>query len=564
MIEKNFKENYFLMIACLVAIVVMLPIAFFGIPSGNDMPQHFRFAQTFYDSLTTGDGFPSWADKENFGYGDIGIRFYPPLAYYFLAFTRILVGNWYDATWLTFMFWMVLGCYGIYLWAHCWLSVKESAFSAMFFAIFPYHLSQIYINFNYSEFVGAAVLPFCFAFLTRIFQRRKWTDVLGLAVAYSALILSHLPLLVIGSLCLLLYALMFLRKENFIQPLIKSAISVGISLAASAFYWIKMIGEMKWVSVSSEKYSTGYYGYENHFFPFYFHSFNMDFKLGYFLITDLPVILDFLFLVSIIIYFVYRKSKNLQGTQAEGIVRKVLPLGLFAFFMLTPLSRPIWQILTPLQKVQLPSRWLAIVAICGAVVAGATIHYLIESGSLKKRGWVYGYGAILFVILMFNFIYNLHPVAFVPIERGEFESQMQKLYDEKSFDCWWTVWSNADALKIKEKISIEAREAKVITWEAEKRIFEVSAGNEGKVRIATFYYPLWQATVNGTQVGIEKDENGAMLIAVGSEKSTIELYFQEPLSVRVASILSLLTWLFLGGAAVFLLGKKLFSSKQLV
>lgn len=141
---------------------------------------------------------------------------------------------------------------------------------------------------------------------------------------------------------------------------------------------------------------------------------------------------------------------------------------------------------------------------------------------------------------------------------------MQELSENQSFNCWWSVWSKADALKIKEKISVETRQAKIISWEAEKKIFQISTGNDAKARIATFYYPLWQATVNGNPVEIEKDENGAILIPVSSEKSTVELSFQESLPVRVASILSLLTWLFLGGFLTFLFGKKLFSSKQFV
>jgi hypothetical protein len=64
-------------IACLAAVVVMLPIAVWGIPDGADLPQHFQFAQTYYDALTSGDGFPNWSARENFGYGSIGIRFLP-------------------------------------------------------------------------------------------------------------------------------------------------------------------------------------------------------------------------------------------------------------------------------------------------------------------------------------------------------------------------------------------------------------------------------------------------------------------------------------------------------
>ncbi|MDQ3181924.1 MAG: 6-pyruvoyl-tetrahydropterin synthase-related protein [Acidobacteriota bacterium] len=539
-----------------------MPIAFFGIPEAVDMPQHFKFAQTYYESLTTGDGFPNWAGNENFGYGDVGIRFYPPLEYYFLAVAGILVGNWYDAAWMTFVFWMVSGCLGVYFWTRCWLSKKESAVAACFYAVIPFHLNQLYISFNnYSEFAAASILTFCFAFLTRIFKRDKISDVHGLAIFYALLILTHLPLTIIGSLCLLVYALTFLRRSNFIQPFIKCVIACGIALSASAFYWVGMITEMSWLKHVSEKFSGGRFSFNEGFFPFYYHAVFFSETAW---IIDFAAILTFLFLTSAVVYFLFKKRGNTDDNPVKNVFQTVLPLGLFAFFMVTPLSRPIWEIITPLQKVQFPARWMTIVSMCGAVVAAASVHYLLKGNFLKQRVWSYGCLVFISTVALYNFIYIFHPTSFAPISREKFDNQMQELSENQSFNCWWSVWSKADALKIKEKISVETRQAKIISWEAEKKIFQISTGNDAKARIATFYYPLWQATVNGNPVEIEKDENGAILIPVSSEKSTVELSFQESLPVRVASILSLLTWLFLGGFLTFLFGKKLFSSKQFV
>jgi len=560
---KTSNERFYLAVACLVAVVAILPIAFFGIPDGYDLPQHFQFAQTYYDSLTNGDGFPSWSDKENFGYGGVGIRFYPPLAYYALAFARMLVGDWYNAAWLTFTFWMVLGCLGVYFWIRWWFSAKEAAIAACFYAIIPYHLSQLYIAFNYAEFAASAILPFCFAFLTRVFQRGKTSDVLGLSISFGLLLITHLPLGLIGSISLFVYALTLLQKKNFLKPVVKSAIGAVIGLAASAFYWVGMVGEMKWLNHASDRYSTGHYGFAQSFFPFYFHALETDNKFSI-ILSDFAIILNLLFILSAVIYLIYRKNNWEKVEQPKSVFQTVVPLGLFAFFMVTPLSRPIWEIITPLQKVQFPARWLTIVSMCGAVVAAASVHYLLKGNFLKRRVWAYGCLIFLSTVALYNFVYIFHPTSFVPIAREKFENQMQELPEAQSFNAWWSVWSKADALKTTQKIVLETRQTKVISWEAEKRIFEVSAGNDAIARVATFYYPHWQATVNGNSVEVGMDENGAILIPVGSEKSTVELYFQEPLMVRIASILSLITWLFLSMVFVFIFVKKLFFTKQIL
>jgi hypothetical protein len=554
--RKKSKVWWYPGIACLAAIITILPIVIFGIPSGNDLPQHFQFAQTYYDSLVNGDGFPNWSAQENFGYGGIGIRFYPPLSYYVLAFARIIAGNWFDAAWLTFMFWMALGCVGVYFWARCWLSPKESAIAAVFYAIIPYHLNQLYISFVYADFAGAAILPFCFAFLTGVLRGEKKSDILGLATAYALLVLTHLPTTIIGSLSLAFYALILLQRGKIFHQTIKTSIGIGLGLAASSFYWFRMVSEMSWLNHAAEKYSSGHYYFANRFFPLYFHAIATDYRDN-FIISDIIITLCLLFLASPIVYLFYRKTKDSESSRESDIFRRVLPLGLFAFFMITPLSYPLWKILTPLQKVQFPMRWMAVVSMCGAIVTAGAVHFLLKGDFLKKRFWAYTSVIFPALFLLLNFTYIWYPSAFVPIPREKFESDIRELPDKQNYEFWWSVWSKPKALEIKEKVLTgQDRNVIINEWEPEKRGFTVSDGMPSNARIATFYYPRWQAEVNGNPVSIEKDENGAMLIPLHAEKSTVKLYFQEPAAIRIASIFSILSWLLIIAAFLLLLRKK--------
>src|SRR4030095_3932110 len=81
----------------------------------------------------------------------------------------------------------------------------------------------------------------------RVCDQARWRDAVGLSAAYATLALSHLPLAVFGSLILLLYALMSIPRvhanKNFLQ--LSSAVILG--LAASAFYWLRMVAEMSWI-----------------------------------------------------------------------------------------------------------------------------------------------------------------------------------------------------------------------------------------------------------------------------------------------------------------------------
>ena len=538
------NEWRYLVIICIASVIVMLPIVIFGIPAGNDLEQHFQFAQTYYNSILSGDGFPNWSSSENFGYGSIGIRFYPPLAYYVLAFARMIAGSWFDSAWLAFMFWMALGCIGVYYWSRCWLSPKESAIAGIFYAFSLYHLNQLYISFVYADFAGASVLPFCFAFMTRVVKRERKSDILYLGVSYAGLVLTHLPTTVIGSLALAVYFFVVVNKSSFLRQIIKTSLGIAFGLAASSFYWVRMVSEMSWLNHSSDEYSSGHYYFANQFFPLSLHASSVAYKPNL-VQADILMALCLLFLASAVVYLFYRRTNPSETNPEAHVFRFVLPIGIFAFAMATDLSYPIWKILTPLQKVQFPLRWMSVVSMCGAVVTAASVHFLLKGGFLKRRAWIYI--SIIFVALfsIVNITYTLHPSSFVPIPRQDFEAQMRDLPEQKNRTFWWSIWSKPDALKITEKVVTGNRQSTVTNWKPEERDFTIKAGEQGFARVATFWYPRWRAEVNGTLVEVSHDDNGAILIPIPAQEATVRLWFQEPAAITLAAVLSMLTWLLL-------------------
>lgn len=566
MFKINFKlSNKWLYfgIIFLAAVLVMLPIAFFGIPEGHDLPQHFQFANAYYDSLMTGDGFPNLSSRENFGYGSIGIRFYPPFAYYTMAFFRIICGNWFDAAWVTFTFWMIVGCAGTYFWARWWLPEKFSAIAAVFYAFAPYHLNQLYTSFIYADFAGAGILPFCFAFQTRVFRRGRNSDILGLAFFYALLILTHLPSALIGSLCLGIYGLILIEKENAVKQLTKSAVAAFLGLAASSYYWTAMVSEMNWLNHATEKYQSGHYYFGDGFFPVYFFAKVPGELKDNLILTDMLLVFGFSFLASALVYVFYRRTKAAEKCEVSVIYKTVLPLGLFALFMITPLSYPIWKIITPLQKIQFPLRFMSVIMMCGSIIAAAAVHFFIKGDLFKKRRWLYSSIAFVVALLVLDTVYIFDPGAFVPIERAKFESEMRELPDKQNYDFWWAVWSKPDALKIREKVLAENRESAITDWKPEQRTFTVEAGTPVDARIATFYYPHWKAEVNGVAVPVRQDAQGVIIIPLPSEKANVNLYFQEPPLNKIASVISITVWLFLL-TAFLLLWRKKFSFRKLM
>lgn len=535
------KDSFGIGVVFLVALTVMLPVSLFGIPSGSDLPQHYQFANTYYQSILAGEFFSGWAAHENQGLGGIGIRFYPPLASYVLAVARILTGNWYEASCAAFFFWMLTGCLGIYFWAREHLSPMESAGAAALFAIAPYHLTQLYQFFLYAEFAALAFLPFCFAFLTKVCLRRKPVDVICLAAFYGLLILTHIPTTIVGSISLGLYATFLIDWRKFGETISRLILSVGIALSATAFHWLKIITEIGWLNHLSPQFSSGDYDYRLSFFPIYFSSPDKYFaKVAY--LKDFVSIGALIFLLlPLFSFLLWKLTKASDGESKNKSFRGLIFVGLFAFFMSTSLSAFVWEAFAPLQKIQFPFRWLSVVSAIGAVAFIIGAKQLINFSQKLKRAAIYPVLLILLSVTLFDITQIILPSA--PYTRDAFEQEINNLVNEKGFDCWWTVWAKQSAFEQTEKVLIENRETNIQNWSATEKALTISPGKTADVNLAVFYYPHWKASVNGQPTEISPAGNGLISFPVPAEKSEVHLRFEERRHIRLAFYISGAAWL---------------------
>lgn len=539
------EDRVCLVVILFVSFVAISPMLFLGIPDGADLIQHLQFAATYQDSIFSKDFLPVWAASDNNGFGSIGVRFYPPLSSYFFALLRILAGNWYDAIWLNFLLWMFIGCVGIYFWAREWLTPKASTVPALLYIIAPYHLAQIYQMWLNAELVAAAVLPFCFLLATRICRRGRLMDVLLFAVAYSLLLLSHIPSIIIGSLSLAVYALILLDWSQYRKTFVRFFAAFALSVSATAFYWVKIVTEIDWVKHSSSEYSTGYYDSNQQLFPLYI-SAGGNYVKRVSWHFDASIILTSLLFLPAIIYL------GLQIRKSQRQDRKIFfafsATGLFALFMMSLPSSFVWQSSSILQKVQFPWRWLSVLSIVSVLAFAFAFERLNLQNKTVKRISTYLALLLIFSIVLFNLTQSI--ILSDPLKRVALEGKLANLREEQGCDCWWTSWAKSRAFERSEKVAAESRTVKIKMWKATEREFTIEAGEPTNIRVATFFYPYWQAQVEDQAVQIQRDEDGSILIPVEGKKSSVKLYFREPKFLKSALVLSLMTWLLLFGALI--------------
>jgi hypothetical protein len=410
----------------------------------------------------------------------------------------------------------------------------QSLIAAAIYIFAPHHLNQIYNNFLFAEFNATAVIPFCFLFVTRVCRKTEKADVLGLAVAYAFLILMHLPLTIICSVVLGIYALILLPRERIFSTLFKLSLAVISALVLTAFYWLRLVTEMDWVKHSTPKYFSGTWDYQTNFLLQIENIVNFQDDVLNLWLADLMLLS--IVLISIPSFIFLIKSKF----TASKLVPAMFAVLVFSIFMTTPLSNFVWANLPFLQKVQFPWRWLGVVSLFGAIFASIGIIRLSET--LKNSRNILlpiGVGAI-FLVFVFTSAFIVKGAVYN--SRQEFNRQLNTLESAESFDCWWTIWAEKSAFNQKEKVAVPNREVKIQTWSDTDRIFTVSAGEAQTVTVATFYYPHWKAFVNEQIAEISPTSSGTISFVIPAEESKVRLFFEEPGFIQIAFKISLIGW----------------------
>ena len=130
----SFRTWWFCIIAILFAcgLTIILPIAIGGLHASGDLGVYLGFSEEFRSSIASGNFYPSWG-SDSLGFGNVGVRFYPPVAPYLSALIAAITGEWYNTVWIYFCFWMIVGCWGVNLFVKEFGSQTEGTLARSFF-----------------------------------------------------------------------------------------------------------------------------------------------------------------------------------------------------------------------------------------------------------------------------------------------------------------------------------------------------------------------------------------------------------------------------------------------
>jgi hypothetical protein len=260
-----------LLILPLVAAALLAPCLVLGTLPSHSSPHNLTWATQFSEQFRAGILYPRWMPQSYDGLGSPAFFFYPPLPFWLDGLVDVVTLDTLPAAWrLSVVAWLLLCASGVAM--HGWLRSQGARsdiarLGAIVYMAAPYHLFDHYFRGAIAEFAAYAVLPLLILGISRAAAERGRGSCLLLAVAYAALLLSHLPTALLISIVVLpayaLFEAWRMEKRAALIFLSRASLAGLCGVGLAALYLIPALQLQE--TISFEQLWTRLYSVESWF-----------------------------------------------------------------------------------------------------------------------------------------------------------------------------------------------------------------------------------------------------------------------------------------------------------
>ncbi|MGD2143153.1 MAG: 6-pyruvoyl-tetrahydropterin synthase-related protein [Anaerolineae bacterium] len=527
-----------------------------------------------------------WMPDAAYGFGYPFFSYYAALPYYVAAGFTLTGLDILAAIKLTQTLFFAAAAVVMYGWALSVLRSRPGAWlAAVAYSSAPFHLVNVYVRGDsLSEFAAFAFYPIILWGLDRLASRPSARRALLPALAYAGLIVTHNVSALLFSPFILLYVGLLLVRGASAGSRISSATipalcfwlvaSLLIALLLSAWFWLPALAETKYVQLDVQ--TTGYFFYGNHFRGRDLVQWKLPFDYAIAPDETSPFAMGLaqaiLTVVGILVVIIrWARSQPLAGdtrreahcalpgtgTASAGTLQMAFSvLGLLlSTWLITPLSRPLWDNLPLLPLAQFPWRFLSLQALFSGLFAGAVVSPLTR----RSRSALSWFGAIaLGALLVTVSLAGLRP-EYLPITADDVAAKRLQLYELFTGNIGSTIRHEYLPKWVRPRpytgpglltpgdppraiaISGELRSARRLQRGPTRRVWRVEVEGAGSViALPLYYWPGWRATVDGTPTDVEPATgSGYLSVSVPAGTHTLEIWLGRTAFRLVAEVVSL-------------------------
>jgi len=522
----------------LIAVLSLFPISPMLQPGyqwdAHDARHSVYFLFEFDRGIQDGYLYPRWQPDFAFGYGYPFFNIYGPLSTYAGEAFHLLGLDFPGAVKAVFALSITLSGLAMYGFAKRVLGrgtrpgepSRAGLVAAVAYMVIPYRLVDLYVRASLAECSAYVLIPLVLWGVWAAVDHPRLANILGLALAYAALLFTHPLTALLLTLILIFYiALLALARVNDKQPwrrlsresllpwlghlghvLAPVATALILGLALSAVFSLPAMTENRFVRL--DQWYGGRYAWGGDFIEF-FQLFSPHWGFGTsipgpddqvsFQLGAVPVVLSLLAVLSLL-----QRRRRDTALPAGRLIAFFAGLMAVVVFLMLSVSAPLWDTLPLVRLAQFPWRLLTLTVFAMAFLCGAAAR------AARPRQGLVDISTLILVLLL---ILGSLPYMRATMSQREVSlaglMRFQQSADEMTGSTAWVreipEWSPlADYYIAGEPITSKVNfdylyrqpgstDARTLELTTQHELVEYSAERPVLLTFNTFYYPGWHA-----------------------------------------------------------------------
>jgi hypothetical protein len=556
-----------LVLALFLPVFVAIPLLRPGLPRTADGYLHLLRVVEVDQCWRDGVLYPRWAPDMAFGYGYPIFNYFAPLLYQLTELVHVAGLGFESAFKLVLVGCLVLGVWGTYALTKDLLSSKAGILAAAAYCYSPFVLREIYVRGGYAQLLAVSLIPAVLWSFHRLMSRGSPVYVLTSTFLLVALLIGHnitalffLPFLVL----FVIWIIYTLRGWGKVRQVI---LVLVLSLALASIFLLPALAEKPLVKLDRSR--EGYLDFRQHFLtvgeilspsavpdssslnPIWLHN------LG---TAHLPLLALGLLALAV---------GPLTGRQRMLAAFFVVML-VICIFMTLPPSTPIWDHVPLLAFAQFPWRVLDLSVPASALLVGMSADLWSRLPGRRTSTILVTVSVLFTVVAAFVHLYVQWPheskEQLSPADVVVNELRTGIVGTTSTGECLpvWVLEEPASSPLVGQYLAStpiskldtdslpSSAQAELIEHTVVSDRYRVQTPESFTVRFNTFYFPGWQALVDGGPVPISPSyPEGLMTFEVPAGEHDVLVRFTDTPVRTVANLVC-------GGALLLMAGVTLF------
>jgi hypothetical protein len=499
-----------------------------GVPRAADLPDHLGTTAQFLESLRHGDLYPRWMPDFHDGMGEPTLVFYPPGLYAIASCLAWAAGG--DVLFGLFAalaLFAFAGSLGMFSLLRRRFGDLAAACGGLLFAALPYRVFELYASGLYSAFAAGSLLPWFLGALARESELEAAGSSrvrLGLPLLFAAVALLNLPTALLLSYLTAIWLAVEMLSTRRWRLARRVVVAMAAGLLLAGVYLIPATLELSEIQIPMNSRAV----YTSNFL---FQGGRSWMSSGLRSMFDRMAIFPAIGLVlgSTVLWFAGRKRD--PAAWPSETMRLLLTTGVASFFLMAPISLPLWKFLPALRQVNLPWRLLEpFGSVCVAVTAPA-LAVLPRARPIPMAVRAAGTLAILGVVLLWGVFANSISGINGKLSAGATRAAIAQF--ARMAPRGYFLSPGARPIAELGQVPLLACDrpcrARVLEWSGTRRRFEVEAPAGTQLAVRSYFFPGWSARRAGGNSAplpaFAEPGTGRIVIQVPPGRTEINLRF---------------------------------------